>query len=212
MITHPPEEFFKTPEAIVVLNIVDILNRFLNMIGEYLIDVETSIIGKQSKKVIITKKDVLTNEAGKVIRFDNFLNYTGDIIINGKETIHLNKQRNNDYYKLQSLTTVAADILIAFIRNDIVKKSNWEAIYDPDDDIHPFIKSNYDPATVCDYIYERIDPFILDISEIYFNKDWNIHTLEHDGVRLTIKRYGDWRAFKWNLEQYEQQIRESNQE
>ena len=213
MIIQNPMEFFKTPEHVVVINIVDIVNRFTMMIEDYIIELEPAYITNNDAKVIFKKSDKLLDDKGEVVPFEDFLKLDGDYLLNDDPIVlkSINSRKN---YRLRTKTAIATEILIAFVKDDISKRSNWEAVYDVYESIEPYIDNKYDVADVCGYVVERIDPFIRSIIDHYHGKDWNIHEVEYDGFRLTLKRFGDWRAYMWNLDQYdiqEQRAQESDE-
>ena len=53
MIIQNPMEFFKIPEHVVIINIVDIVNRFTTMIEEYVVEMEPAYITISGAMVII---------------------------------------------------------------------------------------------------------------------------------------------------------------
>ena len=210
MIIQDPMEFFKIPEHVVTINIVDVVNRFTTMIEEYLIEMEPAYITNNGAKVIVKKSDKLLDSKGEVVAFENFLKLDGDYLLNGNPII-LNSLNSRKNYRPRTKIAIATEILIAFVKDDISKRSNWEAVYDVYEAIEPYIDRKYDVNDVCGYIVERIDPFIRSIIDHYHGKDWNIHEVEYDGFRLTLKRYGDWRAYMWNQQQYDKQQQDTEQ-
>ena len=210
MIIQDPMEFFKIPEHVVTINIVDVVNRFTTMIEEYLIEMEPAYITNSGAKVIVKKSDKLLDSKGEVVAFENFLKLDGDYLLNGNPIV-LNSLNSRKNYRPRTKIAIATEILIAFVKDDISKRSNWEAVYDVYEAIEPYIDRKYDVNDVCGYIVERIDPFIRSIIDHYHGKDWNIHEVEYDGFRLTLKRYGDWRAYMWNQQQYDKQQQDTEQ-
>lgn len=211
MIIEDPLVFFKTPEHIVSINLVDVINRFTSMIEEYLLEPELAYIHNADSTVILRGADKFTDDKGNAIKFTDFLKVSGCYLINDK--VHnLNSHYSRKTYRLLTKEVIARTILIAFIKDDIAKRSNWEATYDLENVISHYISDKYNITDVVDYIVQRIDPFIISVTEHYYGKDWNIHEVEFDGYRLVLKRYGDWRAFKWNQEQYDRRWREEHGE
>ena len=211
MIIQNPTEFFKIPEHVVVINIVDIVNRFTTMIEDYIIEMEPAYITNNGAKVIIKKSDKLLDSKGQEVAFGDFLKLDGDYQQNGNPIVlkSVNSRKN---YRLRTKTAIATKILIAFVKDDISKRSNWEAVYDVYEAIEPYIDRKYDVNDVCDYIAGRIDPFIISIIDHYHEKDWNIHEMEYDGFRLTLKRFGEWRANMWKQQQYDIQQQQLNEQ
>lgn len=203
MIIQDPLEFFNAPEHVVVINIVDIVNRFTNVIYDYLVDLTPAYINNTGSKVVLLKTDRLTDKDGQAVKFEDFLNLDGDYFIND-DIVKMKSAYSRRNYRLRTKTSIATEILIAFVKDDISKRSNWEAVYDVYEAIADYIDPKYDVNDVCGFIVERIDPFIMSIVDHYHNRDWNIHEVECDGFRLTLTRYGDWRAYMWNKDQYEQ--------
>ena len=213
MIIQNPMEFFKIPEHVVIINIVDIVNRFTTMIEDYVIEMEPAYITNSGGRVIFKKSDKLLDSKGQEVAFEDFLKLDGDYQHNGVAIV-LNSVNSRKNYRLRTKTAIATEILIAFVKDDISKRSNWEAVYDVYEAIEPYIDRKYDVNDVCGYIVERIDPFIRSIIDHYHGKDWNIHEVEYDGFRLTLKRFGDWRAYMWNQQQYDiqqQQLSEQHE-
>ena len=83
MIIQNPTEFFKIPEHVVVINIVDIVNRFTTMIEDYIIEMEPAYITNNGAKVIIKKSDKLLDSKGQEVAFEDFLKLDGDYQHNG---------------------------------------------------------------------------------------------------------------------------------
>ncbi|MEG3034111.1 MAG: hypothetical protein RR877_01290 [Aurantimicrobium sp.] len=210
MIIQDPMEFFKIPEHVVTINIVDVVNRFTTMIEEYLIEMEPAYITNSGAKVIVKKSDKILDSKGEVVAFENFLKLDGDYLLNGNPIV-LNSLSSRKNYRPRTKIAIATEILIAFVKDDISKRSNWEAVFDVYEAIEPYIDRKYDVNDVCGYIVERIDPFIRSIIDHYHGKDWNVHEVEYDGFRLTLKRYGDWRAYMWNQQQYDKQQQDTEQ-
>ena len=65
MIIQNPMEFFKIPEHVVIINIVDIVNRFTTMIEEYVVEMEPAYITTSGAMVIIKKSDKLLDSKGQ---------------------------------------------------------------------------------------------------------------------------------------------------
>mgnify|MGYP006358414959 FL=1 len=138
MIIQNPMEFFKIPEHVVIINIVDIVNRFTTMIEEYVVEMEPAYITISGAMVIIKKSDKLLDSKGQEVAFENFLKLDGDYQHNGVAIV-LNSVNSRKNYRLRTKTAIVTEILIAFVKDDISKRSNWEAVYDVYEAIEPYI-------------------------------------------------------------------------
>ena len=212
MIIQDPADFFQQAEEIISINLVDTVERFASMVERFLVQVVPAITTVDGSKVVLTKDDKVQCAAGEPVPYNQFFDHTGYVTINGGEETYICKKMSRKLFKNRSTTTVAAQILIAFIKDDIARRSNWEAVYDLKDAIEDYIDPQYDITEVYDYISERLDPFLMTVKDHYYNKDWSIFETAYDGYRLTIKRYGDWRAYMWNKEKFDAELNKPDEE
>ena len=96
MIIQNPMEFFKIPEHVVIINIVDIVNRFTTMIEDYVIDMEPAYITNSGGRVIFKKSDKLLDSKGQEVAFEDFLKLDGDYQHNGVAIVlnSINSRKN----------------------------------------------------------------------------------------------------------------------
>lgn len=212
MIIENPEDFFKRPEEITSMNIVDIVNRFTNMIESYIVEMQPAFITMDGKHLVVEESDTIKTIEGQTIKFEDFMNHDGIININDGKDMMVNRRKSRVKYRPRTKKTIAANILLGFIRDDISKRSNWEAVYDVYDAISEYVDPKFNVKEVCDYITERIDPLLISVSNRYYGMDWNVFDVDYDGHCLTITRYGDWRAYSWNKDQFDKQMADHDPE
>lgn len=202
MIIENPLKFFEKPEAVYVINLVDIITRFESIIEPYLAPFEEAFVTVEDSFEVLKKSDVFLDEDGQLASFDNFMRLSGNFTVNNKPIV-LDSKNSRKYFTRLSNRVISKDILLFFIKESISRSSNWETPFDLEDAIEKYIKKEYSSEDVVSYLISKVDSLIIEISNFYYDKDWNVFTTEFDGQRLYLKMYGDWRAYQWMTEKWD---------
>jgi hypothetical protein len=209
-----PEEFFEKPEAVLKLNIVEVVTMFREKFNKYFILPEPSIVRKDLSTVVCDKNTVLLDEKNKPVKFEDFFKHQGKIFKENGVVLSLSlNYALNNYYFNSDITQVIR-VMILLMESIIARYSKWDSEVYREKLIEDLIieqedgSPKYNAIEVMDFIEIEADIFFINLKQFIHGKDWNIFTVELEGYDVLVKRYGDWRAFKYSYEQYNESQRE----